>query len=122
VRTSIRRYGPPTAASAATATSIITGLAGHWFAAWTLLLVLLAVMMLCFTGTDNRRQRALIAARTELAGIKELHRTVRAEIHEARNETRAAQQEARADLELMRAELTVATDPDEPDGRPGPGG
>lgn len=110
-----RDIGPPTLVVAALATSAATGLAGHWFAAWLLMLVGSLVFAGWSLWMAANRRRALQKARSELEQIRDVQRSLRVDLNRARNEARAVQQEARADLELMRAEVAVVANPDDPE-------
>lgn len=100
-----RQAGTTVVASLALATSTVIGLAGHWFAAWLVLLV----DGLVIVAWNIQAGRA--TAETE-ARIAEL----RADLERARLDARASHHEARADLELLRAEIAVSAKPDEPRG------
>jgi thiosulfate reductase cytochrome b subunit len=101
------------------AMSAVVGLAGHWFAAWLLAFAGSLIFVGWSLREDAHRRRALLDARTEVEHVRDLQRTLRADLDQARAEASAAQQEARADIELLRAEIAVASDPEHPDDQSG---
>jgi thiosulfate reductase cytochrome b subunit len=114
----LREAGPSVVTAGVLATSAVAGVAGHWFAAWLLVAAGCVICAVWSSRTNDGRRRAIQDARAELEHVRDLQRSLRAELDGARREARANQQEARADLELLRAEVVVATSPDDPEDRP----